>query len=112
MLKIGFLISILSFILFSINNNFLISPAIILLSLSLALIDGMKLTYIGKDVTSEFLGTAQGTLNAIYGLSQLFSGILAGLIWIKFGFTFALLIGSLLIFCSLFILTFSFRDNL
>jgi MFS family permease len=112
MLKIGFLISILSFLLFSINNNFLIIPAIILLSLSLALIDGIKTVYIGKNVTSEFLGTAQGTLNALYGFGQLFSGILAGLIWTKFGFTFAFLIGSLLIFCSLFILTFSFRDNL
>jgi hypothetical protein len=72
----------------------------------------MKIAYIGKDVTSEFLATAQGTLNAICGLGQLFRGILAGLIWIKFAFTFAFLIGSLLIFRSLFILTFSFRDNL
>jgi len=54
MLKIGFLISILSFILFSINNNFLIFPAIILLSLSLALIDGMKLTYIAKMFLQNF----------------------------------------------------------
>jgi MFS family permease len=72
----------------------------------------MKLVYIGKNVPSEFLGTAQGTLNALYGFGQLFGGILGGLIWAKFGFTFAFLIGSLLIFCSLFILTFSFRDNL
>jgi predicted MFS family arabinose efflux permease len=98
MLKIGFLISILSFILFSINNNFLIFSAIILLSLSLALIDGMKMVYIGENVTSEFLETAQGTLNAIYGLDQLFGGILGGLIWTKLGFTFAFLIGILLIF--------------
>jgi len=54
MLKIGFLISILYFILFSINNNFLIFPAIILLSLSLALIDGMKLTYIAKMFLQNF----------------------------------------------------------
>ncbi|MEM5814920.1 MAG: hypothetical protein QXD89_00295, partial [Candidatus Aenigmatarchaeota archaeon] len=86
--------------------------SIILLSLSLALIDGIKMVYIGKNVDSEFLGTAQGTLNALYGFGQLFSGIFGGLIWSKFGFSFAFLIGSLLIFCSLFILSFSFRDNL
>ena len=108
MLKIGFLISILSFILFSIDNNFLIFPAIILLSLSLALIDGMKMVYIGKNVASEFLGTAQGTLNALYGFGQLFSGILGGLIWSKFGFGCVFLLGSILILFSFLILDFSF----
>jgi MFS family permease len=109
MLKIGFLISILSFILFSINNNFLIFPAIILLSLSLALIDGMKMVYIGKNVSSEFLGTAQGTLNAIYGFGQLFSGAFGGFIWSKFGFNYVFLIGAILIFISYLILNFSFK---
>jgi hypothetical protein len=57
-----------------------------LLSLSLALIDGIKMVYIGKNVSSEFLGTAQGTLNAIYGFGQLFGGAFGGFIWSKFGF--------------------------
>jgi MFS family permease len=109
MLKIGFLISILSFLLFSINNNFLIFPAIILLSLSLALIDGMKMVYIGKNVASEFLGTAQGTLNAIYGFGQLFSGAFGGFIWSKFGFNYVFLLGAILIFISYLILNFSFK---
>jgi len=109
MLKIGFLISILSFLLFSINNNFLIFPAIILLSLSLALIDGMKMVYIGKNVASEFLGTSQGTLNAIYGFGQLFGGAFGGFIWSKFGFNYVFLIGAILIFISYLILDFSFK---
>jgi MFS family permease len=111
MLKIGFLISILSFILFSINNNFLIFPAIILLSLSLALIDGMKMVYIGKNVSSEFLGTAQGTLNAIYGFGQLFGGVFGGFIWSKFNFGLAFLLGAILISISYIILVLSLKKQ-
>jgi MFS family permease len=111
MLKIGFLISIFSFILFSINNNFLIFPAIILLSLSLALIDGIKMVYIGKNVSSEFLGTAQGTLNALYGLGQLFGGAFGGFIWSKFGFNFAFLLGAILITFSYIILVLIFKKQ-
>ena len=111
MLKIGFLVSILSFILFSLNNNFLIFPALILLSLSLVLIDGMKMVYIGKNVSSEFLGTAQGTLNAFYGFGQLFGGTLGGWLWSKFNFSFAFLLGSGLIFLSFVILNFSFKNK-
>jgi predicted MFS family arabinose efflux permease len=51
-------------------------------------------------------------LNALYGFGQLFGGIWGGLMWSKFGFNFAFLIGSLLILFALFILSFSFRDSL
>jgi MFS family permease len=109
MLKIGFLTACFSYLLFSINNNFLIFPAIILLSLSLALIDGIKMVYIGKNVPSEFLGTAQGTLNALHGLGHLFGGLWGGLIWSKFGFNFAFLLGALFIIISYIILGLSFN---
>ena len=109
MLKMGFLISCVAFILFSMNNNFLIFPASILLSLSLALIDGIKMVYIGENVSSEFLGTAQGTLNAFYGFGQLLGGTLGGWLWSKFNFSFAFLLGSGLIFLSFVILNFSFK---
>ena len=111
MLKIGFLLSIMSFSLFSINNNFLILSAIILLSLSLALIDGIKMVYIGKSVSLEFLGTAQGLLNAFYGFGQLLGGALGGLIWSKFGFSIAFIFGMVVIFCSFIILSFSFKKD-
>jgi len=111
MLRIGFLISCLSFLLFSLNNNFLIFPALILLSLSLALIDGMKMVYIGKNVSSEFLGTAQGTLNAFYGFGQLLGGSLGGLIWSKFGFNLTFILGAVLIFISYAILSLSFKNS-
>ena len=111
MLKIGFLIACFAYLLFSINNNFLIFPAIILLSLSSALIDGIKMVYIGKNVSSEFLGTAQGTLNALHGLGHLFGGIWGGLIWSKFGFNFAFLLGAILITFSYIILGLSFKKQ-
>ncbi len=111
MLKLGFLIACLSFLLFSLDNNFLIFPAIILLSLSLALIDGMKMVYIGKNISPEFLGTTQGTLNAFYGFGQLFSGSLGGLIWSRFGFSFTFILGAILILISYVILIMSFKNN-
>jgi MFS family permease len=111
MLKIGFLTACFSYLLFSINNNFLIFPAIILLSLSLALIDGIKMVYIGKNVSSEFLGTAQGTLNALHGLGHLFGGLWGGLIWSKFGFSLAFLLGAILIVISYIILGSSFKKQ-
>jgi MFS family permease len=111
MLKIGFLTACFSYLLFSINNNFLIFPAIILLSLSLALIDGIKMVYIGKNVPSEFLGTAHGTLNALHGLGHLFGGLWGGLIWSKFGFNFAFLLGAILITFSYIILGLSFKKQ-
>ena len=111
MLKIGFLTACFSYLLFSINNNFLIFPAIILLSLSLALIDGIKMVYIGKNVSSEFLGTAQGTLNALYGFGHLFGGLWGGLIWSKFGFSLAFLLGAILIVISYIILGSSFKKQ-
>jgi MFS family permease len=111
MLKIGFLTACFSYLLFSINNNFLIFPAIILLSLSLALIDGIKVVYIGKNVPTEFLGTAQGILNALHGLGHLFGGLWGGLIWSKFGFSLAFLLGAILIVISYIILGSSFKKQ-
>jgi hypothetical protein len=35
----------------------------------------MKMVYIGKNAAPEFLGTPQGTLNAIYGFGQIFWGV-------------------------------------
>ncbi|MFZ8830100.1 MAG: hypothetical protein ACO2OO_01470 [Candidatus Aenigmatarchaeota archaeon] len=64
----------------------------------------MKLVYIGKNVTSEFLGAAQGTLNALYGFGQLFVGALGGLIWLKFGFNLASLLAAILISISSYII--------
>ncbi|GIW66494.1 MAG: MFS transporter [Candidatus Parcubacteria bacterium] len=109
MLTLGFIFALISFLIFSIPNNFLIFPAIILLSLSLALIDGIKMVYLGKNISQEYLATAQGTLSSLYGFGQLFGGLIGGLIWTKFNFSYAFLYGSFLIFLSLIILNFALK---
>ena len=110
MLRLGFIFAFLSFLIFSIQSNFLIIPAIILLSLSLALIDGIKMVYLGKNISQEYLATAQGTLNSLYGFGQLFGGLIGGLIWTKLNFTYAFLYGGFLILISLIFLNLAFRD--
>lgn len=108
----GFLITIASYFLFSLKSNLFIIPAIIFLSLSLASIDGVKNVYIGKNISRENLATAQGTLNAFYGLGQLFSGLFGGFIWTKFGYHFAFLYGILMMIFGLVLLNFAFKGRL
>ncbi|GIW65498.1 MAG: MFS transporter [Candidatus Parcubacteria bacterium] len=109
MLKLGFIFAILSFLIFSIPNNLLIFPAIVLLSLSLALIDGIKVVYLGKNIAQEYLATAQGTLNSLYGFGQLFGGLIGGLIWTKLNFTYAFIYGCFLILMSLILIDLALR---
>lgn len=111
-LTFGFLITIASYFLFSLKSNLFIIPAIIFLSLSLASIDGVKNVYIGKNIRRENLATAQGTLNAFYGLGQLFSGLLGGFIWTKLGYHFAFLYGILMMIFGLVLLNFAFKARL
>ncbi len=111
MLKSGFIFAILSYLIFSLPYNILIFPALILLSLSLALIDGIKMVYIGKNISQEYLATAQGTLSALYGFGQLFSGLIGGLIWTKLNFSFAFIFGGIFILISFIILTLAFSKS-
>jgi len=110
-LVFGFLSALFSYILFLFNFNLLILLAIIFLSLSLALIDGVKVVYIGKNIAPEYLATSQGTLNALYGLGQLFGGLIGGFLWTKFTSQFTFLYGILMILISLFILNLSFESK-
>ncbi len=110
-LIIGFLTAISSYFLFLININLLVILGIIVLAFSLASIDGIKMVYIGKNVSSEYLATSQGTLNALFGIGQLLGGSLAGYIWTKFGFTYSFTIGIILMSISLLILLKSLKIN-
>ena len=110
-LIIGFLTAISSYFLFLININLLVILGIILLAFSLASIDGIKMVYIGKNVSSEYLATSQGTLNALFGIGQLLGGSLSGYIWTKFSFAYSFIIGIILMSISLLILIKSLKIN-
>ncbi|GBD34149.1 hypothetical protein HRbin34_00472 [bacterium HR34] len=64
---------------------------------------------IGKNISQEYLATAQGTLNSLYGFGQLFGGLIGGLIWTKLNFTYAFLYGGFLISIALIFLHLAFR---
>ena len=110
-LIIGFLTAISSYFLFLININLLVILGIIVLAFSLASIDGIKMVYIGKNVSSEYLATSQGTLNALFGIGQLLGGSLSGYIWTKFSFAYSFIIGIILMSISLLILIKSLKIN-
>lgn len=91
----GFFVAILSYLILGFSNDLPTAVlAFILFGIYSASTDGIERALTSKLVAPELLATGQGFLHAAVGVSSFLAGLIGGILWTKFGSSYAFIYGA------------------